>query len=78
MTRAEAILEVRRMKAAGEFQRKIVHRIPDDIYFDCFELACGHRLLLMAAIIQPGHETLACRDCMEAWVKAQADGERTA
>ena len=74
MTRAEAIIEARRLRAAGEFRRQIVQRTPDDIRYDCFELVCGHHMLLMAALVRAGEEALLCHRCMEAWVEAQVNG----
>jgi hypothetical protein len=77
VTRAEAIVEALKMRAAGEFRRQIVRRIPEDLNYDRFELVCGHHLSLMASVIQVGEEMMACRGCMEDWVNAHSEGERT-
>jgi hypothetical protein len=78
MTRAEAILAARKMKAAGQFHRKIVARVPDDMHYDKFQLACGHHLLLLPALVRDTDEALGCRDCMEDWVKTHSESESTA
>jgi hypothetical protein len=42
MTRSEAILEARKRKQAGDFNRQIAHITPCDLYTDLIELTCGH------------------------------------
>jgi hypothetical protein len=72
MTHSEAIQEARRRKDAGEFYRKIVARYPDDLHYDRFDLACGHNLLVMPALVGPGEEVLSCRECSDDWIKAHS------
>jgi hypothetical protein len=60
-------------KDAGEFRRKIVARVAEDLHYDRFQLACDHHLLLMAALVKANEEALSCRECMEDWIKAQTE-----
>jgi hypothetical protein len=73
MTRSELIAEARRRKDPGEFRRKIAARVAADLHYDRFQLACDHHLLLMAAVVKTGEETLSCRECVEEWIKARSE-----
>jgi hypothetical protein len=73
MTRSEDSLEARQRKDAGEFRRKIVARVAEELYYDRLQLVCDHHLLLMAAMVKAGEEALSCRECMEDWIKVQSE-----
>ena len=71
MTKSEAILEARRMYAAGEFNRGIVEREPDSLNWDVAVLTCGHRMVLLR---YEQELTEGCWQCAEAWASEQLSG----
>jgi hypothetical protein len=79
MTRVEVILEARRRKDAGEFNRKIVARYPDDMRYDRVDLACGHHLVVMHILLAGGERTLSCHECLAEWARSwsPARGKKT-
>ena len=73
MTRAERVLEARRMKKDGEFDRAVVSSEPDDLSYNALHLECGHRAA-WAAYFEIPLKT-SCLKCAEAWIEA-GDGEK--
>ena len=73
--RAALIEEARRKRAAGEFNRKVLKRIPLGLRFDRYHLTCGHSVGLLACMASDVTE-FDCTECAESWVKAGLAGGR--
>ena len=78
MTRAERVLEARRMSKAGEFDRAVIANEAYDLQWDKLTLACGH-WTVWDGKLHPDPKPPAqvrCRTCAEAWIEASDGQER--
>lgn len=62
----------REKKRCGEFQRKVKRRIAISLEYDNFELECGHRW----PAVGEQQESYECKECLDAWVKAETKAGR--
>ena len=69
MTRAERIIEARRMIEAGEFNRDVVTNEPDDLNSNKLWLSCGHWTIWFPKLRpnEPNRET--CNECAREWIR---------
>lgn len=72
MTRAERVLEARRMMKEGEFNRAVVSSEAEDLSYDRLHLECGHGAVWATAWDIPAN--VICHRCAEAWIEA-GDGQ---
>jgi hypothetical protein len=74
MTRSEAILEARRKYDAGDFNRRVSQRMPENFTWDSVTLDCGHIIHHSEMILggKPLSERRACWRCAEAWIAENA------
>lgn len=74
MTREEIIIEARRKRDAGDFNREIVSRTPTDLFIDLVMLDCGHQ----GSEVRPFSgraEPHACELCTSDWMRAAMKGD---
>ena len=71
MTRTEAILAARKMRATGEFSREVVGRVIDDVDYDRAQLSCGHSAYVYSGYDSP--KTMNCGPCAREWVDRHTD-----
>ena len=74
MTKEEIILEARRLREQGYFDREIVGRTPESIRWDRIELSCGHTA--MDAPNLPSKNKRLCAECVDHWINDQMMGNQ--
>ena len=73
MTKQEAVLECRRRSKDGEFNRKIIERVPEDVTYDTVHLSCGHSQLELPVVEDEEKEEISCLDCEKEWIRQNTD-----
>jgi hypothetical protein len=73
-TKEEIILEARRKNKAGDFDRKILSRMPSDYFTDDVTLECGHTVLIVPTSLRDDDKQ-HCGQCAREWIaEAQKQG----
>jgi hypothetical protein len=59
------------MREAGEFTREVINRVPEDVDYDCVELACGHHTSLYSGHVNVN--SMNCYGCIKDWINRHKD-----
>ena len=68
------ILRAREMQKNGDFDRRIINRVPQSLELDTTVLECGHTGFHFVRMSP--EETTYCNDCAEEWMKREAEKQQ--
>jgi hypothetical protein len=71
VTKSEVITEARKLFESGAFLRKVISRVPEDMYTDTVMLECGHVSQTVTEFRVAHSDTEHCSSCAHGWIEEQ-------